>query len=357
VPNPGAKLVGTVDVAAINGVASFGNLAIDSAGIGYTIVSMSGPLTGAESKPFDIGGVIKAIPVTRLGPVAAALNAQTKKVYVPGTSLLSVLIDEREVLPQLTGFESPFAVAANEATNQVYVSSLAGVAAIDGLADVVRLVIPVGTGPKGVAVNELANRVYVAVASDPLQRGPALVPIDGSKDLVAIADVVPLPAPGVGVAFNPNDGFVYVAIPTFQEVDVINPKPGGAAIVRRIQGLGRGTYGVAVDTKANRLYVTNRDDNTVSVIDISAPNPVDFKEILRVPVGRTPDGLGVDSNGGVVYIGNSGDGSLSLIDAVKLNVFATLVVGQTPKAAVVDPSTGRVYVPSQQDNVVRVIQP
>jgi len=58
-----------------------------------------------------------------------------------------------------------------------------------------------------------------------------------------------------------------------------------------------------------------------------------------------------------VYVGNYGDGSLSLIDAVKLNVFATLVVGQTPKAAVVDPSTGRVYVPSQQDNVVRVIQP
>src|SRR6266550_562919 len=87
VPNPAAKLVGTVDVAAINGVASFANLAVDSAGIGYTIVSTSATLTGAESKPFDIGGVIKAIPVTRLGPVAAALNAQTKKVYVPGTSL------------------------------------------------------------------------------------------------------------------------------------------------------------------------------------------------------------------------------------------------------------------------------
>jgi len=113
-----------------------------------------------------------------------------------------------------------------------------------------------------------------------------------------------------------------------------------------------GTYGVAVDVRANLVYVTNRDDSNVSVI-----NPVDFKEIVRLPVGLSPEGLGVDSNRGVVYIGNSGDGSLSLIDAVKLNVFATLVVGQTPKAAVVDPSTGRVYVPSQLDNVVRVIQP
>ena len=351
-PNPAAKLQGIVDVAAINGVASFGNLAIDSAGVGYTLVTFSGSLTGAESAPFDIGGVVKTIPVTRLGPVAAALNAQTKKLYVPGTSLVSVLLDDREVLPQISGFESPFGVAVNATTNQVYVSSLAGVAAIDGGVDAVRLVIPVGTGPKGVAVNEVANRVYVAVASDPLQRGPALVPIDGSKDLVAIADVVPLPAPGVGVAFNANDGFVYVAIPTLQEVVVIDPKPGSARVVGEIRNLGKGTYGVAVDVRTNLVYVTNRDDGNVSVI-----NTVDFKEIVRLPVGRLPEGIGLDADRGVAYVGNSGENTVSLIDGVKLNVFATLIVGPTPKAAVVDPVSGRVYVPTQTDDLVRVIQP
>jgi len=351
-PNPAAKLQGIVDAAAVNGVASFANLAVDSAGIGYTIVSTSGTLTSAESKPFDIGGVIKAIPVTRLGPVAAALNTQTKKMYVPGTSLLSVLVDEREVLPQLTGFESPFGVALNAITNQVYVSSLAGVAAIDGARDVVRLVIPVGTGPKGVAVDEVANRVYVAVASDPLQRGPALVPIDGSKDLVAIADVVPLPAAGVGVAFNPNDGFVYVAIPTLQEVVVIDPKPGSARVVGEIRNLGKGTYGVAVDVRTNLVYVTNRDDDNVSVI-----NTVDFKEIARLSVGRLPEAVGIDPDRGVAYVGNSGESTVSLIEGGKLNVFATLIVGPTPKAAVVDRVTGRVYVPTKTDDFVRVIQP
>jgi len=143
-----------------------------------------------------------------------------------------------------------------------------------------------------------------------------------------------------------------VAIPTLQEVVVIDPKAGAARVVTEIRNLGKGTYGVAVDVRANLVYVTNRDDNNVSVI-----NPVDFKEIARLLVGRSPEALGVDSDRGVVYVGNYGDGSLSLIDAVKLNVFATLVVGQTPKAAVVDPPTGRVYVPSQLDNVVRLIQP
>src|SRR6266704_2878107 len=340
-PNPAAKLQGTVD----------------AAGLGYTLDATSGTLTGAGSTTFDIGGVIKAIPVTGLGPVAAAMNDQTKKIYVPGATLVSVLQDDRELLPRLTGFESPFGVAANATTNQVYVSSLAGVVPIDGVTDVLRLPIPVGTGAKGVAVDEAADRIYVAVAADPLQSRAALVPIDGSKDIVAAADIVFLPAPGSGVAFNPNDGFVYVAIPTLQEVDVINPKAGGATLLRRISNLGMGTYGLAVDTRANRLYATNRDENTVSVIDISAPDPGAFKEIARLPVGRTPEGVAFDAASGVAYVGNSGENTVSLIDGGKFDVFATIVVGPSPKAVVVDPVTGRVYVPSQTDDLVRVIQP
>jgi adhesin/invasin len=348
-----ANLQGNV-AAAVNGLASFPNLAVDAAGLGYTLDATSDTLTGAASTPFNIGGVIGAIPVTQLGPVAGALNVRTRKIYMPGSSLVSVLLDDKELLPQLAGFETAFGVAVNATTNQVYVSSLAGLVVIDGsrTPDVILPPpIPVGAGARGVAVDEGTNFIYVA-ASDPLKGGPALVPVDGSKSVAVLTDVVALPAAGSGVAFNPNDGFVYVAIPTLQEVVVIDPKAGSSRVVGDIRNLGIGTYGLAVDVRANLLYATNRDDKSVSVI-----NPVDFKEIARLQVGRNPEGLGVDSDRGVVYVGNYGDGSLSLIDAVKLSVFATLVVGQTPKAAVVDPSTGRVYVPSQLDNVVRVIQP
>ena len=337
--------------AAVNGVASFPGLVVDAAGLGYRLDATSGSLTGATSTTFDIGGVIGAIPVTQLGPVAGALNVRTRKIYVPGSSLVSVLLDDKELLPQLAGFETAFGVAVNATTNQVYVSSLAGLVVIDGsrTPDVILPPpIPVGAGARGVAVDEGTNFIYVA-GSDPLKGGPALVPVDGSKNVAVLTDVVALPAAGSGVAFN--DGLVYVAIPTLQEVVVIDPKPGSARVLREIRNLGIETYGVAVDVRTNLLYATNRGDKSVSVINL-----VDFTE-TRLQVGRNPEGLGVDSDRGVVYVGNYGDGSLSLIDAVKLNVFATLVVGQTPKAAVVDPSTGRVYVPSQLDNVVRVIQP
>jgi hypothetical protein len=54
--NPGSgTLSGTLQVAAVNGVATFTNLSINNAGAGYTLNASSGNLTGATSSPFTIG--------------------------------------------------------------------------------------------------------------------------------------------------------------------------------------------------------------------------------------------------------------------------------------------------------------
>ncbi len=60
-PGPNGVLTGTNPVSAINGLATFSNLSIDSAGTGYTIVATSGGLTQTTSSTFDItvGGATK----------------------------------------------------------------------------------------------------------------------------------------------------------------------------------------------------------------------------------------------------------------------------------------------------------
>src|SRR6266545_4469229 len=60
---PGATLVGTTTVNAVNGVATFSGLSIDRAGTGYTLVATSGAVSGATSAAFDI---IAAPPVSQL---------------------------------------------------------------------------------------------------------------------------------------------------------------------------------------------------------------------------------------------------------------------------------------------------
>ncbi|MGH7615339.1 MAG: beta strand repeat-containing protein [Gemmatimonadales bacterium] len=53
-PGPGAALTGGNAVPAVNGLATFSNLSIDSAGTGYTLVATSGALTQATSTSFNI---------------------------------------------------------------------------------------------------------------------------------------------------------------------------------------------------------------------------------------------------------------------------------------------------------------
>ncbi|HEX6746985.1 MAG TPA: Ig-like domain-containing protein, partial [Longimicrobium sp.] len=53
--NPsGGALGGTATVAAVNGVATFSDLSIDKAGMGYTLAATSGSLTGATSAAFNV---------------------------------------------------------------------------------------------------------------------------------------------------------------------------------------------------------------------------------------------------------------------------------------------------------------
>jgi YVTN family beta-propeller protein len=235
---------------------------------------------------------------------------------------------------------------------------LEGLVALDGQDNTAGQPSFVGNDPKGVAVDEGLDHVFVAVAGDQTKgEPPALAIIDG-KDNRVIA-TIPFPEgapPGIGVAFNPNDRFVYVAIPNVG-VGIFDPE--GLKIVAVISIVGEkgaaGTYGVAICLPTKLLYATNRDDNSVSIIDIA--DPAAAKEIQRLRVGLLPEGLGVDSDRRAVYVGNSGDSTVSFIDADKLEVIATLIVGPTPKAAAVNVGTGQFFVPTFGDDRVRLIQP
>jgi adhesin/invasin len=358
--NAAAKLQGTVAAAPVNGVVTFANLVVDSAGVGDTLAATSGALGGTRSAPFDVGGVIAAFVSDRLQPVAAAFNSTNGLVYVPGVNnTLGVLDPNKGPISQLSILQSqPFGVAVNAVTNRVYVTTfgvLSGsVVIIDARTNAPIVTIPLTGEGRGIAVDEATDRIYVAVAGDPQKLiAPSLAIIDG-KDPRVIA-TIPFREGGqaAGVAFNSKDGLVYVAIPDLG-VGVFDPvKSAHVATVSLVGAKGAaGTHGVAVDVQAGLVYATNRTEGTLSVID-----PIGFKEVRRITVGLEPEGLGVDAKRGVVYVANSAGNTVSFIETAKFAVFATLSVGPTPKATAVNQTTGQVYVPTKLDDRVRVIQP
>jgi len=73
---------------------------------------------------------------------------------------------------------------------------------------------------------------------------------------------------------------------------------------------------------APQAYITNLNDNTVSVID-TASNTV----TATVPVGNFPNGVAVTPDGAHVYVANVVDGTVSVIDTASNAATATVDVG------------------------------
>ena len=111
-----------------------------------------------------------------------------------------------------------------------------------------------------------------------------------------------------------------------------------------------GPYAVAVDPGTHTVYVTNTEDNTVSVIDGKTHTVT-----ATVFVGDYPTSVAVDPNTHTVYVANLHDGTVSVIDGLTHTVTATVDAGKGPVAVAVDPGTNTVYVANYQDVTVSVL--
>ncbi|HLL52693.1 MAG TPA: hemagglutinin, partial [Myxococcaceae bacterium] len=123
--NPsGGTLAGTVTVAAVAGVATFSNLAVDRTGVGYTLAASSGSLTGATSAPFDIS---PAAP-SRLAFVAQPSSA------LAGQSLGSVQVYIQDAFGNLTSSTANVSLALGANPGGGALSGTTTVAAVAGVA-------------------------------------------------------------------------------------------------------------------------------------------------------------------------------------------------------------------------------
>ncbi len=83
--------------------------------------------------------------------------------------------------------------------------------------------------------------------------------------------------------------------------------------------------GVAVNPDRTKIYVTNQNDNTISVMD-AGTNTV----TATVKVGEGPFGVAVSPDGTKVYSVNNIDNDVSVIDSSTNTVTATIPVGNMP---------------------------
>lgn len=153
-------------------------------------------------------------------------------------------------------------------------------------------------GPLGVVVDPVSHRVFVTQPDH--NKVSVIDPIQG--DMWSI----PVGLHPTGIAFDPQRHRTYVANSGFKTVSMLDMTTGGVSNI----DVGANPTGVAADSHG-RVYVTH-PDGLVRVID---PNSASVT--ARVPVGSQPQGLAFEPHSNRVYVANRGDGTVSVIDLTR----------------------------------------
>lgn len=107
---------------------------------------------------------------------------------------------------------------------------------------------------------------------------------------------------------------------------------------------------VVTDSEGRRAFVTNAEDDTISVVDLAAGRVTG-----TLPTGDYPHGLRPSPNGRQLLVANVQDGTVSLFDIRKLTEIARIPVGKAPVQVAFLPNGKRAYVSLRDEDAVAII--
>lgn len=201
-------------------------------------------------------------------------------------------------------------------------TGLNSVSAFDVESLAVRATIPVGISPVALAVDQRSTRVLVAN-----QGSNSVSVIDTfSNRVVGTVQVNQSPV-HISVDPNPNVDRAYVASPTSAFMMVLSLSTG--QLVRRLS-VGPGVVASLPDEFSNRIFLLKASQNRVVVFD-AALNV----EIGGFQTGLSPYRIARDPDRDKLYVVNREGNSVTVADRLSRQVEATIPVGKRPYGVIV----------------------
>jgi YVTN family beta-propeller protein len=101
---------------------------------------------------------------------------------------------------------------------------------------------------------------------------------------------------------------------------------------------GKGAHGLYPSRDATRIFVSNRDEGTISVLDATGRKVVDRWTLTK---GASPDMGGVTADGSQLWLAGRYDGVVYVIDTTSGKLLHTIKVGRGPHGLCVWPQPGQ----------------
>jgi YVTN family beta-propeller protein len=233
--------------------------------------------------------VVQTIPVGRF-PVGIAFDSTHKRMYVAGAEQTLRFIDtntNRVGPPIPVGVSGLGQIAFDPTHNRMYVIN-SGVPTrvwfIDTNTNRVGPPIVIGERATDIAFDPTHNRMYVTL-------------LNGTVSVIAtvtnsIGESITIEGRPVGITFDSTHDRMYVTVIRPPSLPLRPQIIGNVSVIETYSGLqmhskigvGLTPVGIAFDPTHNRMYVTNNDDHTVSIIDTNT----DTVPRLPLSVGYDP---------------------------------------------------------------------
>ncbi|MBA3961160.1 MAG: beta-propeller fold lactonase family protein [Chthoniobacterales bacterium] len=195
-----------------------------------------------------------------------------------------------------------------------------------------------------------------------------------SSGCTPFAPTTTVGAAPTGIANNPDTHSVYVSNQFDSNVSVIDSSACNQSHPNNCQqtwptvAVGTSPRSLGVNRSTNTIYVPNRDDGTVSVIDGAHCNSSDSSGCAQTPaatvVGTQPQEVAIDEASNIIYVANQTDNTVSVIDGTHCQgtdtsgcnqSWPTIAVGAAPQALAFNPTDNTLYVANTDDNTVSVV--
>jgi YVTN family beta-propeller protein len=197
---------------------------------------------------------------------------------------------------------------SNEDSNDVTV--------IDGATNAVMATIPVGKRPRGIRVSADGRTLYAATSGSP--KCPPTMSEEACE--AQIAD---------------------------KRLDGITVVDTAARTVTRV--LPSGSDPEQFDVVSGRIFVSNEDANTASVVELATG------EIFSVPVGREPEGVRASPDGRFVLVTAETDHNVTILDGTSGVALGTVEVGLRPRDIAFSPDGTLAYVSAELSRSVAIV--